>query len=159
MLGCHIGCCFQATIDSGSYQDGLTAVVQGHPPGMLITKQDIYDELLLRKPWADELSSPGLNRICQLFSVESTLPIQLRALTTQSGQMVRHSLSSFPIQTDTLFTSNSTRIRIGPHGMATAPMPRLSSTEQPTKPSAPAFSVDDTPPLLWRPAQRAERDC
>jgi chorismate synthase len=59
MLGCHIECCFQATIDSGSYQDGLTAVVQGHPPGMLITKQDIYD-LLLRKLRADELSSPGI---------------------------------------------------------------------------------------------------
>jgi chorismate synthase len=60
MLGCHIGRCFQVTIAGGSYQEGLTAVVQGHPPGMLITEQEIYGDLLLRKPGADELSSPRL---------------------------------------------------------------------------------------------------
>jgi len=58
MLGCHIGRCFQVTVAGGSYQEGLTAVIQGHPPGMLITEQEIYGDLLLRKPGADELSSP-----------------------------------------------------------------------------------------------------
>jgi len=58
MIGCHIGRCFQVSIAGGSYQEGLTAVVQGHPPGMLLTEQEIYGDLLLRKPGADELSSP-----------------------------------------------------------------------------------------------------
>jgi chorismate synthase len=58
MIGCHIGRIFQVTIAGGSYQDGLTAVVQGVPPGMLLTEQEIYGDLLLRKPGADELSSP-----------------------------------------------------------------------------------------------------
>ena len=58
MIGCHLGRNFQVTVAGGSYQDGLTAVVQGHPPGMLLTEQEIYGDLLLRKPGADELSSP-----------------------------------------------------------------------------------------------------
>ena len=58
MIGCHLGRNFQVTIAGGSYQDGLTAVIQGHPPGMLLTEQEIYGDLLLRKPGADELSSP-----------------------------------------------------------------------------------------------------
>lgn len=58
MLGCHFGRNFQVTIAGGSYQDGLTAVLQGAPPGMLLTEQEIYGDLLLRKPGADELSSP-----------------------------------------------------------------------------------------------------
>jgi len=58
MIGCHIGRCFQVTVAGGSYQDGLTAVLQGHPPGMLLSEQEIYGDLLLRKPGADELSSP-----------------------------------------------------------------------------------------------------
>jgi chorismate synthase len=49
---------FQVSVAGGSYQEGLTAVVQGHPPGMLLTEQEIYGDLLLRKPGADELSSP-----------------------------------------------------------------------------------------------------
>jgi len=49
---------FQVTVAGGSYQEGLTAIVQGHPPGMLLTEQEIYGDLLLRKPGADELSSP-----------------------------------------------------------------------------------------------------
>jgi chorismate synthase len=39
-------------------KEGLTAVLQGVPPGMLLTEQEIYGDLLLRKPGADELSSP-----------------------------------------------------------------------------------------------------
>ncbi len=58
MIGCHIGRMFQVTVAGGSYQEGLTAVVQGCPPGMVLTEQEIYGDLLLRKPGADELSSP-----------------------------------------------------------------------------------------------------
>jgi chorismate synthase len=58
MIGCHVGRNFQVTVAGGSYQDGLSAIIQGHRPGMLITEQEIYGDLLLRKPGADELSSP-----------------------------------------------------------------------------------------------------
>ena len=58
MLGCHLGRCFQITVAGGSYQDGLTAVIEGMPPGMLLTEREIYGDLLLRKPGSDELSSP-----------------------------------------------------------------------------------------------------
>jgi len=58
MIGCHTGRFFQVTISGGSYQDGLAAVIQGLPPGMLFTEQEIYADLLLRKPGTDELSSP-----------------------------------------------------------------------------------------------------
>jgi len=58
MLGCHLGRCFQITVAGGSYQEGLTSLVHGVPPGMLLTEQEIYGDLLLRKPGADELSSP-----------------------------------------------------------------------------------------------------
>jgi len=58
MLGCHIGRLFQVTVAGGSYQEGMTAVIQGVPPGMLLTEQEIYGDLLLRKPGTDELSSP-----------------------------------------------------------------------------------------------------
>jgi chorismate synthase len=33
-------------------------MIQGVPPGMLLTEQEIYGDLLLRKPGSDELSSP-----------------------------------------------------------------------------------------------------
>jgi len=46
------------TVAGGSYQEGLTSVLQGVPPGLLLTEQGIYGDLLLRKPGADELSSP-----------------------------------------------------------------------------------------------------
>ncbi len=58
MMGCHIGRCFQVTVAGGSYQEGLTSVLQGVPPGFILTEQEIYGDLLLRKPGADELSSP-----------------------------------------------------------------------------------------------------
>ena len=58
MLGCHTGRLFQVSVAGGSYQDGLTAMLQGVPPGTLLTEQEIYGDLLLRKPGADELSSP-----------------------------------------------------------------------------------------------------
>jgi chorismate synthase len=58
MFGCHVGKLFQVSVAGGSYQEGLTAVVQGAPSGILLTEQEIYGDLLLRKPGADELSSP-----------------------------------------------------------------------------------------------------
>ena len=58
MIGCHLGRFFQVTVAGGSYQEALTALLQGVPPGMLLTEQEIYGDLLLRKPGADELSSP-----------------------------------------------------------------------------------------------------
>ncbi|MBN2842651.1 MAG: chorismate synthase [Sedimentisphaerales bacterium] len=58
MFGCHLGKLFQLTIAGGSYQEGLTAVLQGVPAGLEINEQEIYGDLLLRKPGADELSSP-----------------------------------------------------------------------------------------------------
>jgi len=58
MLGCHVGRCFQVTVAGGSYQEGLTSLLHGVPPGMLLTEQEIYGDLMLRKPGADELSSP-----------------------------------------------------------------------------------------------------
>jgi len=58
MIGCHIGRCFQVTVAGGSYQEGLSSVLHGVPTGMLLTEQEIYGDLLLRKPGADELSSP-----------------------------------------------------------------------------------------------------
>jgi chorismate synthase len=58
MLGCHIGRMFQVTVAGGSYQEGLTSLIHGVPPGMLLSEQEIYGDLLLRKPGADELSSP-----------------------------------------------------------------------------------------------------
>ena len=58
MIGCHVGRFFQVSVAGGSYQDGLTAIVQGVRPGLYLTEQEIYGDLLLRKPGADELSSP-----------------------------------------------------------------------------------------------------
>ncbi|MFW6159396.1 MAG: chorismate synthase [Planctomycetota bacterium] len=58
MIGCTYGRNFQVTVAGGSYQEGLTAVLQGVPPGMLLHEREIYGDLLLRKPGADELSSP-----------------------------------------------------------------------------------------------------
>ncbi|MBN1129641.1 MAG: chorismate synthase, partial [Chitinispirillaceae bacterium] len=58
MFGCHIGRLFQVSVAGGSYQEGLTAVIQGAPSGILLNEQELYGDLLLRKPGADELSSP-----------------------------------------------------------------------------------------------------
>ena len=58
MFGCHLGKLFQVTVSGGSYQDALTATIQGIPPGLVVSEQEIYGDLLLRKPGADELSSP-----------------------------------------------------------------------------------------------------
>jgi chorismate synthase len=58
MLGCDIGTLFKLTVAGGSYQEGLTCHLQGVPPGLLITEEEIYRDLLVRKPGQGELSSP-----------------------------------------------------------------------------------------------------
>jgi chorismate synthase len=58
MIGCHLGRFFQLTVSGGSYQEGLSATIQGMPAGLAISEEEIYADLLLRKPGADELSSP-----------------------------------------------------------------------------------------------------
>lgn len=58
MFGCDIGVLFRVTVGGGSYQEGMTTHIQGVPPGLLITEEEIYRELLLRKPGQDELTSP-----------------------------------------------------------------------------------------------------
>jgi len=58
MLGCSYGRVFRTTVAGGSYQDGLTVHLQGVPPGILIREEQIYADLLLRKPGQGELASP-----------------------------------------------------------------------------------------------------
>lgn len=58
MLGCAYGRLFQVTVAGGSYQEGLLTHIQGVPPGLLCTEEEIYAELLQRKPGQGELSSP-----------------------------------------------------------------------------------------------------
>ena len=58
MLGCDLGTMFQVTVAGGSYQDGLSVNLQGVPPGMMITEEQIYEDLLIRKPGQGELTSP-----------------------------------------------------------------------------------------------------
>lgn len=58
MLGCSYGKLFRTTVAGGSYQEGLSINIQGIPPGYLITEEEIYRELMLRKPGQGELTSP-----------------------------------------------------------------------------------------------------
>jgi len=58
MLGCSYGRLFRVTVAGGSYQEGLTVHLQGVPPGLRITEEEIYADLLLRKPGQGELASP-----------------------------------------------------------------------------------------------------
>jgi len=58
MLGCDLGTLFRVTVAGGSYQDGLTVHLQGVPPGLLITEEQIYEDLLIRKPGQGQLTSP-----------------------------------------------------------------------------------------------------
>jgi chorismate synthase len=58
MMGCSYGRLFQTAVAGGSYQDGLTVHLQGVPPGLRITEEEVYADLLLRKPGQGELASP-----------------------------------------------------------------------------------------------------
>jgi chorismate synthase len=58
MLGCTYGTLFKTTVAGGSYQEGLSINIQGVPPGYYFTEEEIYVELMLRKPGQGELTSP-----------------------------------------------------------------------------------------------------
>ena len=58
MLGCSHGILFKTTVAGGSYQEGLSVNIQGVPPGYYFTEEEIYVELMLRKPGQGELTSP-----------------------------------------------------------------------------------------------------
>ena len=58
MLGCNIGTLFKVTVAGGSYQETLVTHLQGVPPGYLLTEEEVYRDLLLRKPGQGELTSP-----------------------------------------------------------------------------------------------------
>lgn len=58
MFGCALGRLFQVTVAGGSYQEGMTTHLQGVPAGLKFTEEEIYSELLLRKPGQGELASP-----------------------------------------------------------------------------------------------------
>jgi len=58
LLGCNYGNLFKTTVAGGSYQEGLSINIQGVPPGYLFTEEEIYVELMLRKPGQGELTSP-----------------------------------------------------------------------------------------------------
>jgi chorismate synthase len=58
MLGCTYGNLFKTTVAGGSYQEGLSINIQGVPSGYYFTEEEIYIELMLRKPGQGELTSP-----------------------------------------------------------------------------------------------------
>ena len=58
MLGSTMGHLFKTTVSGGSYQEGLSVNIQGVPPGYIFTEEEIYVELMLRKPGQGELTSP-----------------------------------------------------------------------------------------------------
>ena len=58
MFGCTIGRLFQVTVGGGSYQEGMTTHLQGVPAGIRFSEEEIYSEMLLRKPGQGELASP-----------------------------------------------------------------------------------------------------
>lgn len=58
MIGCSFGKFFKVTVAGGSYQEGLMTHIQGMPAGYYIEEDEIYSDLLQRKPGQGELSSP-----------------------------------------------------------------------------------------------------
>ena len=58
MLGCTCGRLFRVSVAGGSYQEGLAVHIQGVPPGLQVTEEEVYSDLLLRKPGQGELASP-----------------------------------------------------------------------------------------------------
>src|SRR3990172_5580041 len=58
MIGCSYGTFFQVAVAGGSYQEGLITHIQGVPSGIYIEEEEIYFDLLQRKPGQGELSSP-----------------------------------------------------------------------------------------------------
>jgi chorismate synthase len=132
MIGCNVGRCFQVTVAGGSYQEGLTSVLQGVPPGLLLSEQEIYGDLLLRKPGADELSSPrkepDLPIIFSGLNVADTIEDAGNKNHTNGTPLciliipTAHRFASCcPTWTVISSTSNSTRTRTAPLGRG---MPR-----------------------------------
>lgn len=58
MTGCSYGNFFKVSVAGGSYQEGLVTHIQGVPSGIYISEEEIYTDLLQRKPGQGELSSP-----------------------------------------------------------------------------------------------------
>ena len=58
MIGSSYGTYFQVTVAGGSYQEGLVTHIQGVPSGIHLGEEEIYFDLLQRKPGQGELSSP-----------------------------------------------------------------------------------------------------
>ena len=78
MIGCTYGTLFKTTVSGGSYQEGLSINIQGIPPGYYFTEEEIYSDLMLRKPGQGELSSPrregDVPIIYNGFNVADTMP-------------------------------------------------------------------------------------
>jgi len=55
-----MGSMFKVTVAGGSYQEGMTVHMQGVAPGLLFTEEEIYRDLLCRKPGQGELTSPRM---------------------------------------------------------------------------------------------------
>jgi len=78
MIGCSYGTLFKTTVAGGSYQEGLSINIQGVPPGYHFTEEEIYSELMLRKPGQGELTSPrregDVPVIYSGYNVADTMP-------------------------------------------------------------------------------------
>lgn len=157
MIGCHIGRFFQVTVAGGSYQEGLASVIQGVPPGLFLTEQEIYGDLLLRKPGADELSSPrkepdlpiiftGLNAADTIENANNKNHTNGTPLTILIPNLDRH-LEHIKQYQDTNHTPRR----------ATLPMPHLSNTVPTMTQSAPAFFPADTPAQSLPPASSRKK--
>ena len=48
MIGCDIGTLFRLVVAGGSYQEGLTVHLQGVPPGILLSEEEIYRDPRIR---------------------------------------------------------------------------------------------------------------
>jgi len=93
MFGCTLGRLLQVTVAGGSYQEGMTTHIQGVPAGMLFTEEQIYGELMLRKPGQGELASPRLEPDVPLiysgFNVADTMAgIECKGLTNGTPLMI-----------------------------------------------------------------------
>jgi chorismate synthase len=47
MIGCHLGRNFQVTVAGGSYQDGLTVIIEDVPSGMLLPGAEHLRDIVL----------------------------------------------------------------------------------------------------------------
>ena len=99
MLGCNIGTLFKVTVAGGSYQESLVTHLQGVPPGYLIPEEEVYRDLMLRKPGQGELTSPRR---------EPDIPI---IITGQKASLLKK--VSTPSQRSAVSASSTTRVSTG----------------------------------------------